>query len=202
MKSRRKSAPAGPEDLARLRAKARLDSANPATWGIEPAALALEAHQSVRATFGARRKVVQARRQDAFDRLHSRGALSEPALAAIRRLQSDFAHLHRTGLGVRDFTPRVDGGGGPGVFAQRRLEAGARIHEVLSLTGPASANLLKAVCEAAATGGVDLDWRAIVLTQTSERLADAQGAVLRAAAENLAGAYRALDRARRAARAD
>ncbi len=201
MRSRRKTAPAGPEDLARLRAKARADRADPATWGVDVAALALEAHQTVHATFGPRREVVRARRQDAFDRLHSRGALSEPALAAIRRLQRDFAQLHRTGLGVRDFAARVDGGAEPGVFAQSRLQSGARLREVLDLAGPASAALLSALCEAAATRGVEFDWRSILLTHTAERLADAQSAALRAAAENLAGAYRVLDRSRRAARA-
>jgi hypothetical protein len=43
------------------------------------------------------------------------------------------------------------------------------------------------------------DWRAVVERETGERLADAQGAALRAACENLAGAYRLLDgRGRRA----
>ncbi|MDQ2861043.1 MAG: hypothetical protein M3T55_10045, partial [Pseudomonadota bacterium] len=44
--------------------------------------------------------------------------------------------------------------------------------------------------------GRTADWRAVVARESAERLPDAQGAVLRAACENLAGAYAAMDRGR------
>ncbi len=59
---------------------------------------------------------------------------------------------------------------------------------------PVNARLLLAVCEADAALGRATDWRALVERETGERLADAQGAILRAAGENLAGAFAILDR--------
>jgi hypothetical protein len=77
---------------------------------------------------------------------------------------------------------------------ERRLRAGERIAKALALTGPASARLLSLLCEAGAALGQGGDWRSLVERETGERLADAQGAVLRAACENLAAAYAILDR--------
>jgi hypothetical protein len=70
------------------------------------------------------------------------------------------------------------------------------VRRALVLSGPASARLLEALCEGEAALGRPADWRAIVECESGERLADAQGAVLRAACENLVGAYAALDRRR------
>ena len=202
MKTRRKAQPSNPEAAAMRRAQARLEAADPSRWGMEAKALRLAANQDIDARLGPRGEVARARRQDVWDRLQARGAISAPAHAAIRRLQDDLAGLHRTGLGARDFAPRVDGRADPRAFSDARLRAGQRVRAALDLAGPASAGLLRALCEAQATLGVSLDWRAVVQDQTGERLADAQAAALRAAAENLAGAYGIVDRARRSALAD
>jgi hypothetical protein len=106
------------------------------------------------------------------------------------------AALHRTMTGVRDFVPRVDAQSDPQAFAQHRLIAGERIRAALELAGPATGRLLAALCEPAVVLGQGLDWRAVVERETGERLADAQGAVVRLACENLAGAYQRLDRDR------
>ena len=44
--------------------------------------------------------------------------------------------------------------------------------------------------------GRSADWRNVVERETGETLPDAQGAILRMACENLAGAYGSADRAR------
>jgi hypothetical protein len=199
MRSRRGKAPASPEAIARLRAEARAAAANPATWGVDAKALRLPAQANVATRIGPRGEVTRAHRRDIFDRLQARGALSEAAVATVRRLQKDMAQLHRTGLGVRDFAPRVDAQAEPGAFAEARLRAGQRVRAALDLAGPVSARLLRSLCEAPAILGQSLDWRTVVEIETGERLPDAQGAALRAATENLAGAYRLIDRARRGA---
>jgi hypothetical protein len=105
--------------------------------------------------------------------------------------------LHRTLTGARDFAPRVDVQRNPHGFTDARLRAGERIASVLELSGAASGRLLAALCEAAVVEGRAADWRAVVERETGERLPDAQAAALRAACENLAGAYRLADRDRR-----
>jgi hypothetical protein len=112
----------------------------------------------------------------------------------VRRLQADIAALHRTSEGVTDFRPRVDASRRPDAFGDHRRRAGARVEAALRLSGAASAALLAALCEADVVLGRSGDWRAVVLRETGETLPDAQGAILRAACENLAGAYRTLDR--------
>jgi len=201
MKTRRSKAPASPEAIARLRAAARAAAADPATWGVDAKALHLASQSDVAARLGPRGEVTRAHRLDVFDRLHARGALSDIAVGAVRRLQEDMAKLHRTGLGVRDFAPRVDVRARPGFFAETRLLAGQRVQAALDLAGPVSARLLRGLCETPAILGQNLDWRVVVEIETGERLPDAQGAALRAATENLAGAYRLIDQARRRAEA-
>jgi hypothetical protein len=194
---RRTGAPSTPEDIARRRALRRLQSSDPEGWGADAKALRLPANADVEASLGAGGKVVRARRQDVFDLFAARGRLGTEALGAVRRLQQDMAVLHRTLTGGRDFAPRVDAQRNPHGFTDMRLQAGERIASVLELSGAASGRLLAALCEAAVVEGRAADWRTVVERETGERLADAQGAALRAACENLAGAYRSLDRSRR-----
>jgi hypothetical protein len=61
------------------------------------------------------------------------------------------------------------------------------------MAGPSSARLLSALCEPEVVLGRGAEWRVIVERETGETLADAQGAALRMACENLAGAYRMLE---------
>jgi len=169
--------------------------------GVNVKSLRLTANNDVDIRLGAGGKVARARRQDVFDILAGRGRLAPEAVGAVRRLQQDMAVLHRTISGVRDFTPRVDSQREADGFSDARLRAGERIATVLELSGAASARLLVALCESAVVEGRTADWRVVVERETGERLADAQGAALRAACENLAGAYRAFDSRRHGGRA-
>jgi len=186
MGRRRKARPADPLELARRRAEAR----DPTRWGLDPAALALPANADVETTPEPGRGV-RARRRDVFDRL-----LAGPALEAVRRLQRDLTIARALAGGVASYAERIDRGPGDDAGLDARLRAGERVRRALVLSGPASARLLEALCEGEAALGRPADWRAIVECESGERLADAQGAVLRAACENLAGAYAALDRRR------
>ena len=60
--------------------------------------------------------------------------------------------------------------------------------------GAVSARLLVALCEPDVVLGRAADWRAVVERESGETLADAQGAILRMACENLAAAYGMADR--------
>jgi hypothetical protein len=182
MARRRKAKPADPLELARRRAEAR----DPACWGLDRVALALPANADVEAAPEPGRGV-RARRRDVFDRL-----VAGPALEAVRRLQRDMTIAHALAGGVAAYAERIDRGPDDDGGLDQRLRAGQRVRRAFMLTGPASARLLKALCEGDAA--IPADWRAVVERESGERLADAQGAVLRAACENLAGAYAALDR--------
>lgn len=182
--------------IARRRAADRARLRDPAAWGIEASQLALPVNSDVEAALGPAKKILRARRQDVFDLLHGRGRLSRAALEAARRLQADAALLHRTVSGGRELGPRVDISRRPEGMSDARRAAGERIAAALRLAGASSAALLSALVEGESVLGRADDWRAVVRRITGESLADAQGAVLRAACENLAGAYAALDRER------
>ena len=142
-------------------------------------------------------RVTRARRQDVFDLMHARGKLQTDALNAVRRLQDDIALLHRSPGGVGDLTPRVDRSRTADGFNDARLNAGGRIDAVLAFAGSASGGLIAALCEPEVVLGRSVDWRGVVARQTGETLPDAQGALLRVACENLAGAYARIDQVRR-----
>jgi hypothetical protein len=182
----KRAKPADPLALARLRAAEREAARDPAAWGVNREALALTANADVEA--GARERRV--RRQDVFDRLLTAG----PSLDAIRRLQRDIAALHALAGGVACYAERIDNRSTGEAGADLRHRAAERARGVLELTGAASARLLLALCEADVALGRPAEWRALVERESGERLADAQGAVLRAACENLAGAYVVADR--------
>ncbi len=192
----RRQAPSHPLQIALRRQQDRERAQDPATWGLDADNLARAVNQDVQTQRDSAGRTVRARRQDVFDVLRARGRLSAAAVDAVRRLQDDIACLHRTATGGISFAPRVDRSVDPQGFSDARRRAGARIDSVLSLAGPASARLLGALCEPDLILGRGADWRAVVERETGETLADAQGAILRMACENLAGAYGILDRAR------
>ncbi|MEO8811604.1 MAG: hypothetical protein ABI376_01665 [Caulobacteraceae bacterium] len=179
--------PADPLDIARRRAAAREAARDPATWGIDATALDLPANAAVE-------RAARTRRQDVFDLFRARGKLSPDALEAVRRLQADIAVLHRTHAGGSAFAPRIDRSRRPDGFTDARLRAGGRIEAVLALSGAATGRVIVALCEEEAVHGRSGDWRETVARETGERLPDGQGAILRLACENLAGAYATLDR--------
>jgi hypothetical protein len=197
----RQRKPARPSDpIARRRAAERAAERaiahDPALWGVNAAALELTANGEVEVCEGPGRRATRIQRKDIFDRLRDNGSLNQGAHGAVRRLQDDIAVLHRTLTGGGDFAPRVDRSIDPQSFTDARANAGARIEAALVLAGAASARLLVALCEPDVVLGRAGDWREVVANQTGERLPDAQGAVLRAACENLAGAYARIDRDR------
>ena len=197
---RRFGPPSTPQAILHRRSLERARASVPEE-GVNAKSLRLPANNDVDVRLGGGGKVMRARRQDVFDLLAGRGRLAPEAVGAVRRLQQDMAVLHRTLSGVRDFSPRVDAQPNADGLSDSRLRAGERIAAVLELSGVASARLLAALCEVDVVEGRTADWRAVVERETGERLADAQGAALRAACENLAGAYRAFDGRRRSARA-
>ena len=198
MSRKRKTArPSDPMEIARRRAAERARDQDPSTWGLESRDLSFAAGDGVTTKVDAAGRLVRARRQDVFDLLQARGRLSVEGVEAVRRLQGDIACLHRTATSGGDFTPRVDRSITPDGFSDARQRAGARIDAALSLAGDLSARVLAALCEPDMVLGRSADWRAAVARQTGETLPDAQGAVLRMACENLAGAYRRLNRSRR-----
>ncbi len=182
-----------PMEIARRRAAERLAAAEPAQWGIPQESLALPANIAVDVAQDGAGRIVRARRQDVFDSLHARGRLGPAALNAVRRLQNDVACLHRSLTGGAIHGPRIDRSRAPQDFSDARRRAGERIAAALSFAGPASARLLSALCEPDVVLGRAADWRAVVATETGETLPDAQGAILRMACENLAGAYDLVD---------
>jgi hypothetical protein len=197
MARRRKTrGPATPADIARRRVEAReavlSDDAQSDAGGITKGALALSVNAAIRVETDPAGRITRARRQDVFDLFQARGKLGADAYQAVRRLQDDIAILHRVVSGGGDITPRVDRSRSADGFSDARLDAGARIEAVLSRAGPASAALLVALCEPAVIAGRGGDWREVVARVAGERLPDAQGAILRVACENLAGAYVAV----------
>ena len=196
MVRRRKSRPSDPLQIALRRAAERERERDPAAWGLDTAALALASNADVETRADLAGRVARARRADVFDLFRARGRLGQGALDAVRRLQDDLAVLHRTLSAGGGFAPRVDRSRDPADFTDIRRRAGLRIEAALGLAGPASARLLRALAEADVALGRAADWREVVARETGERLPDAQGAILRAACENLAGAYAVVDRAR------
>jgi hypothetical protein len=188
-RKRARSRPADPMEIARRRAAERERDRDPANWGLDRGALDLPANAHVEARKDAAGRLARARRQDVFDLMRARGALGQAAHDAVRRLQDDIALLHRTVAGGGDYAPRVDQTRDPQSFTDSRHRAGLRVEAVLARAGPASARLLIALIEAEVVLGRPADWREVVSRETGERLPDAQAATLRAACENLAGAY-------------
>jgi hypothetical protein len=185
---------ADPLAIARLRAAEREKARDPANWGLDREALRLAANTGVETRVDPAGRLMRARRQDVFDVFFTRGRLSQAALNAVRRLQADIALLHALAGGVGVYAERVDRSRADENLPDARNKAGRRVSAALSLAGPANARLLLALCEADAALGRATDWRALVERETGERQADAQGAILRAAGENLAGAFAILDR--------
>ena len=195
-RKRKTTRPASPLEVAHRRALQKAQDRDPSAWGLNAEALDMPANSAVIRQGDVTGRTARARRQDVFDLFLRRGSLSQGGHDAVRRLQDDLAVLHRTQTGCHDFTPRVDRSRAPESFSEARQSAGLRIQSALQLAGAASGRLISALCETDVVIGAASDWRVIVLRETGERLPDAQGALLRVACENLAGAYEILARRR------
>ncbi len=205
-KTKPKSSPRSPAEIvaeltakrAEARARARAEAERPETWGVNVEAL--KDQDDVRlVTQGARRgAVASARRDDVFDRLLSRGALSASAHAAVRRLDADMTE--RRGQGhAQERGPKVDCQTSRELVTQRTLDAGARVERSLDLVGRRDAALLRELLEPRLVlAGEALDrWRVVVRLITGEARPEVQAGAVRAAGENLAWAYAEVDRARK-----
>jgi len=205
-KAKPKSTPKSPgeivAELAARRAEARerdrAEAARPETWGVDVEALGRQ--DDVRLVMqGARRGAVQsARRDDVFDRLLARGALSASAHAAARRLDADMTE--RRGQGhAQERGPKVDCQTSRELVTQRTLDAGARVDRALGLVVRRDAALLRELLEPRLVlAGEALDrWRAVVRLITGEARPEVQAGAVRSAGENLAWAYAEVDRARK-----
>ena len=80
-----------------------------------------------------------ARLDDVFHRLHARGALSNAALTAVRRLQTDLGE--RAGEGAYGHGEKVDGrSSSRELITQRQLDADDRVDRAVTPIGlPAAA---------------------------------------------------------------
>lgn len=192
---RSKPKPMSPEEIAmraaQRRAEEKIAMRNPENWGADGKALARQ--PDVRIVPGARGKVQTARRDDVFDRFLARGALSQHAHQAVRRLDADMTE--RRGEGERGSGEKVDGSGACDLVTQRMIDAGDRVDEALRLVGRRDALLLHELLEprqVLATNGLER-WRMVVVVMTGESGKDAQPAVIRSACENLVHAYREID---------
>jgi len=190
---RKRARPTDPLAIARRRAAEREAARDPANWGLDREASGLAANAEVEMRAEPAGRGLRARRADVFDRLMA----GDGALTAVRRLQKDLAAMHALAGGVARYEPRIDAGAAGDPFAETRHRAAERVHAALARTGAASARLIVALCEADVALGRPAEWRALVERESGERLADAQGAVLRAACANLAGTYAEIDRGRR-----
>ncbi len=198
----RKAKPKSPTEIlaerAEERARGRADAARPETWGVNVEALG--GQQDVRLVMqaGRRDSVRTARRDDVFDRLLARGALSASAHAAVRRLDADMTERRGEGH-AQERGPKVDCQTSRDLVTLRTLDAGARVDRALGLIGRRDAALLRELLEPRLVqAGAALDrWRAVVRLITGEARPEVQAGAVRSACENLAWAYAEVDRAKR-----
>lgn len=186
-------------DLA-AKADAKLRETNPERWGetrLTKTEIAAYDRHDVEYGVDPRGRLKHARKADCFHQLHSKGALTDEQLAAIRRLEADM--IMRAGYGASAPTlDKVDRSGDAAAITDTMVDAGKRVDDALALVGPPSSRVLKALVEP----GVEcqnVDWRAVVQIITGESNDRAQAAVVRLASQSLADIYpdvekRELDR--------
>lgn len=209
-RNRKRNKPMAPEmvaEKAAARRAAQREADQRAEFGVNVGAARLLANADVTIirAIGSD-KVQTAHRDDVFSRLIK----SEAQLRAVRRLEADLSeqagNAWRPGQSVTVDTSQFPPGQN---IAQARIEAGRRVHEVLSLTGGRCARLLKDLINRVQYGepandrkkgepppqriGIPFDWRLVVLYVTGEKNEQAQSARVRAACDNLVAAYATLD---------
>ena len=191
--SRRKHKPKSPEQIALDRASAR--AAQKAAdqrgeFGIDLTTHALPQNADVISITDKAGKIQTARRGDVFDRL-----LNDGQLRAVRRLEADIAEQlgqtwrpgQRVTVDSSQFPPGQN-------IGQMQLDAGKRVKGALAGCGARCGWLLHSLIVGIA-GKERSDWRGIVQYVTGEGNEQAQGARVRAAADNLSAAYGAAEKA-------
>lgn len=190
--SRRKYKPKSPEQIALEKAKARADAkAQDARgeYGIDLTTHVLPQNADVIAIKDRAGRVQTARRGDVFDRL-----LNDSQLRAVRRLEADIAEQmgqtwrpgQRVTVDASQFPPGQN-------IGQMQIDAGKRVKAALAGSGARCGWLLHSLIVGIA-GKERTDWRGIVLYVTGEGNEQAQGARVRAAADNLVAAYGAVEK--------
>lgn len=190
--ARRRKKPTDPAEIAR---KAALALRDPSKWGFNEDAMKLPTADDVQLDRVSRANEKRAVRFDIFARFYRDGSLERRGLEAVRRLQDDIAILHRSA-----------GVSGSGIITPLKADdeeamilAGQRIETVKQFTGAHSWAILLALCEKEIKGETR-EWWAMVQAVTREANRNAQGALVRAAAMNLADAYTTVEsKPRRAA---
>jgi len=189
--------PKSPAEILAERAARRAEAARPETWGVNVEALAGQGDVRLLLQDEKRSVVQGARRDDVFDRLLARGALSASAHAAVRRLDADMTERRGEGH-AQERGPKVDCQTTRDLVTLRTLDAGVRVDRALGLVGRRDAALLHELLEPRRVlADTALDrWRAVVRLITGEARPEVQAGAVRSAAENLAWAYAEVDRAK------
>jgi len=191
--SRRKHKPRSPEQIALDRAAAR--AAQKAAdqrgeFGIDLTTHTLPQNADVISITDKAGKVQTARRGDVFDRL-----LNDQQLRAVRKLEADIAEqmgqTWRPGQRVTVDSCQYPPGQN---VSQQQIDAGRRVQTAIRDTGARCGWLLQSLIVGIA-GRERSDWRGIVHYITGETNEQAQGARVRAAADNLSAAYGVAEKA-------
>lgn len=197
----KRSRPADPQAIlernAHRRALERQRDRDPANWGVAAEIVVLPTSRDLSVVRGARGRVIAARRSDAFGLLFQAGGLTGEQHAASQRYFRDWALR----AGVREGSPadagKVDHCASAELVTQGMIDAGGRIDEAHSFLGRADVALLRALVEPLTMRGEIRVWRELVRAVTGEAERHAQGARVRSACDNLAGAYDEVDRRKR-----
>jgi hypothetical protein len=185
--SRRKHKPKSPEQIALDKAKARADAKaadQRGEYGIDLTTHALPQNADIIAITDKAGKIQTAKRGDVFDRL-----LNDAQLRAVRKLEADIAEQmgqtwrpgQRVTVDSCQFPPGQN-------VSQQQIDAGRRVQAATIAAGGRCGWLLHCLIVGVA-GRERSDWRGIVLYVTGEHNEQAQGARVRAAADNLIVAY-------------
>jgi hypothetical protein len=190
--TRRKHKPKSPEQIALDRAKARADAKAAdarGEYGIDTTTHTLPQNADVIAIKDRAGKIQTAKRGDVFDRL-----LNNDQLRAVRKLEADIAEqmgqTWRPGQRVTVDSCQYPPGQN---VSQQQIDAGRRVQTAIRETGARCGWLLQSLIVGIA-GKERSDWRGIVHYITGETNEQAQGARVRAAADNLSAAYGATER--------
>jgi hypothetical protein len=173
----------------------------PELWGVSAEILQLPSHAEVDLVAN-RGRIVQARRCDPFDLLHSAGGLTDDQHRAARRLMRDWC----IAAGVRDQERpelgKIDGGSAdPQQINQAMIDADGRRAKALKAIGGVNGRLMSAVIGRMVDELAQVFvWRAVVEKVTGERDRNVQGALMRQACESLLLHFDEEDTRRRAER--
>jgi hypothetical protein len=202
----RRRKPADPQAIlvkrARERHAERLRERDPGAWGVSAEILALPTSKDVTARIGERKRIIHAKRSNAFERLDQArrfdeagnltGGISEAQHRASERYIKDWSERFGVDTALDAPGPVDHQNDGQG-RVQRMIDAGRRIDETHARIGPIAARLLTTIAESMVVAGEIRVWQVLVKAATGETEAHAQGAMVRMACEALKIAYGQID---------